>query len=415
MNHYPHPRVAGNTVRFPAEFDLKDYKFSLAALHSLKKTNKKAVVLDFSDCVKATPSAMVALISQLDAERDYKFVPPTDKKLSAVFRKNCWEFHIKREPFDVSTRSNIGSTSLMHITNASDVHTTVDQVILTIMAAVPGISRPELQALEWSLNEVIDNVFNHGQASRGAYVEATIFKKKRVVEFVVGDNGRGVPESMKRIGIYDPVVALSQSLKEGVTSNKGYNKGNGLFGTSQIAIKSRGHFQMDSGHARIFYSRHQDSVSARVEKIPYSGCLVHWSVGLGDPELLRKALVFDGKEHQIYYDIIDKHFTQDDSTFRLFVRDHASDTSTRVGGERFRNLIENLASDSEGNGVIISFADVSVISSSFADEVFAKLAERRGAEWLRRRVHIERANDTIRGIISREISSRMRDVSAIEA
>lgn len=409
MNVYPHPIVVNGTISFPIEVDLRNYKFCLAAIHSLIKARRRRIRLDFSACAKATPSAMIGIISQLKPEVTFEYVPPKDKKLAQVFRKNCWEFYIKREPFDVTSKSSVGSTTLLHVTNAANVHDTVDQVILTVLSGISGISRSELQALEWSLNEVLDNVFNHGQSPNGAYVEATVFKKKRVVDFVVSDNGRGIPESMKRIGIHDPVVALNQAIKEGVTSNKGYNKGNGLYGTSQIAIKSRGHFLIDSGNARIFYDRTQDSVSAKSDKIPYSGCLVHWSVGLGDRDLLRKALVFEGKAHEIYFDLIDKRFAQDDDWYRVFVRDYPADISTRTGGERFRTLIENLASDEEGEGVIVSFADVSIVTSSFADEVFAKLAEKFGADWLRRRIRVERANDTIQGVISREIASRLRE------
>lgn len=397
-------------ISFPPELDLKSYKFCLAGMHKLEKAGNEPIILDFSKTIKAAPSAMIGIISQLSPEIDYGFSSPEDKKLASIFKKNCWEFHILRQPFDAIPKSISGSTSLIHVTSSSQVHLAVDQVLGTILAAVPGIERPQLQALEWSLNEVVDNVFNHGDSRNGAYLEATIFKKKRVVDFVVSDSGKGIPESMKRIDIHNAPQALSQAIKEGVTSNKGYNKGNGLFGTSQIAMKSKGHFLIDSGYARLFYNRKSDAVSSSAEKIPFSGSLVHWSVGLDDPNILRNALVFEGKAHKIYFDYLDKTFDHDDDHYTVYVRDHVGDTSTRLGGERFRTLIENLAAADDGGGVIVSFADVSVISSSFADEVFAKLAERRGSEWLRRRVLVQRANEVIQGIISREIASRLNQV-----
>ncbi|MGU3455388.1 STAS-like domain-containing protein [Brevundimonas sp. M1A4_2e] len=399
------------TITFPPELDLKSYKFLLAGLHGLEKSGKKGITLDFSNTRKAMPSAIIGLISQLSPEISYQFVAPEDKKLASIFKKNCWEFHILRQPFDDISKSVSGSTSLIHVMSNKQVHLAVDQVLKTILTAVPGVGRPQLQALEWSLNEVVDNVFNHGESRNGAYLEATIFKKKRVVEFVVGDSGKGIPDSMKRIGIHNAPEALNQAIKEGVTSNKGYNKGNGLFGTSQIAMKSKGHFLIDSGYARLFYNRKNDSISSLSEKIPFSGTLVHWSVGLDDPDLLKNALVFEGKAHEIYFDFLDKTFDHDGDHYTVFVRDHLGDISTRAGGERFRTLVENLAAADDGGGVIISFADISVISSSFADEVFAKLAEKRGEDWLRRRVLVQRANDVIQGIISREIASRLQQTN----
>src|SRR5690606_20586186 len=108
---------------------------------------------------------------------------------------------------------------------------------------------------------------------------------------------------------------------------------------------------------------------------------------------------------------LDKTFDHNGDHYTVFVRDHLGDISTRAGGERFRTLVENLAAADDGGGVIISFADISVIGSSFADEGFAKVAEKRGEDWLRRRVLVQRANDVIQGIISREIASRLRQTS----
>lgn len=394
-------------VFFPSELDLKFYKVFLSLLHKLEVEGSDDIVLDFSRSIKATPSAMIGIISQLSPNINYQYVPPEDRALFLIFQKNCWEFHIVRQPYDAIPKSYSGSTSLIHVTSSAQVHLAVDQVLGTILMAMPMVERSQLQALEWSLNEVVDNVFNHGASRNGAYLEATIYKKNRVVDFVVSDSGRGIPESMKRIGIHNAPQALNEAIKEGVTSNKGYNKGNGLYGTSQIAMKSKGHFLIDSGYGRLFYDRRRDLVSSSSEKIPYSGTLVHWSVGLDDPDLLRNALVFEGKSHEIHFDYLDKVFDHDGDHYTVFVRDHLADISTRLGGERFRNLVENLAAAADAGGVIVSFADVSVISSSFADEVFAKLAERRGEEWLRRRVLVQRANDVIQGIISREISSRL--------
>jgi hypothetical protein len=57
--------------------------------------------------------------------------------------------------------------------------------------------------------------------------------------------------------------------------------------------------------------------------------------------------------------------------------------------------------------VVLDFKGVGVVSSSFADEVLAKLADGMGALEFRRRVFVDNASVTNRGLIERAISLRL--------
>jgi hypothetical protein len=144
------------------------------------------------------------------------------------------------------------------------------------------------------------------------------------------------------------------------------------------------------------------------EGVYFPGTVVHWSVGVDDPDLIEKALVFEGKKYEIAFDYLDKKFSSDDDDkHHLKVFDYRIDTITRIGGKRFRVLVENLLNDGTDQPVEVSFSGMSVISSSFADEVFAKIAQDYGEQFFRERLLISNANETIRGIIAREIEMRV--------
>lgn len=139
----------------------------------------------------------------------------------------------------------------------------------------------------------------------------------------------------------------------------------------------------------------------------YCGTLVHWSVKVDEPDLIEKALVFTGKQHEIAFDYIDKKFAIADEFSSIVVSQYRQDTTTRSGGMRFRTLLENIISATASKQVEISFLGMNIVSSSFADEAFAKLVSHKGLGWYQSHISIVDAHSTIRKIIAREIDSRM--------
>lgn len=96
---------------------------------------------------------------------------------------------------------------------------------------------------------------------------------------------------------------------------------------------------------------------------------------------------------------------QGDLTFRL--RDHASSFGNRITGERIRNLVLNLLKQHPGHAVKINMSDVVVISSSFADELFGKLAIELGIIDFGRFIKFAGINSTCKGLIDVAVAQRL--------
>jgi hypothetical protein len=133
-------------------------------------------------------------------------------------------------------------------------HMVVDGIVDTILGAIPGMKRADFAAFEWAINELTDNVLTHSESQIGGLVQVSTFQKNRKrAEFVVADAGIGIPASLRQsyLDISSDTEALDRAIREGVTRDKSLGQGNGLFGSWQICNLCEGHFQVDSGYARL--------------------------------------------------------------------------------------------------------------------------------------------------------------------
>ena len=105
----------------------------------------------------------------------------------------------------------------------------------------------------------------------------------------------------------------------------------------------------------------------KAEKVPYSGTLVLACIDCSDPGVLHKALAFGGKPYTAT-DFIENRFEQGES-IRFTLRDEVPSFGSRRAAIPVRNQLTNLLDMCPGQRVMLDFADVPVISSSFSDEV----------------------------------------------
>ena len=96
-----------------------------------------------------------------------------------------------------------------------------------------------------------------------------------------------------------------------------------------------------------------------------------------------------------------------DGRMILSVKDEMSqELGSRAGGRLAARMVRNLLGDDQV--VVLDFADVSVISSSFADEVLGRLFVDLGPMTFANRIEIRNANPNVRGLIDRAIVQRTR-------
>ena len=96
----------------------------------------------------------------------------------------------------------------------------------------------------------------------------------------------------------------------------------------------------------------------------------------------------------------------DEGLYRVSVSEIEESLGSRKLGAEIRTRLENYLR-AGAQFVVLDFKGVGVVSSSFADEVLAKLASGMGELEYRRRVFVDNASVTNRALIERAISLRL--------
>ncbi len=231
-----------------------------------------------------------------------------------------------------------------------------------------------LNAIEWSLNEVLDNVIQHSKTGFG-YVMGQLHATSKNIAFTIFDSGQGIYNSMRDTEHHPrtTIDAITLAIQEEITRDKSIGQGNGLFGLHSIVKQGKGKLVITSGKGSYTYNngyvRTYDSLPYMSLQTP--GTIVDFQLNYANDMSLDRALVFRGKQ----YELINFHYEElEDDYGRIVynVLEHSEGTGTRDAAIRVKNEILNILSE-EQKPITLDFTGVAVISSSFADELIAKL------------------------------------------
>ena len=388
----------------------------VAALHSLiHKQGYQDVTLDFRRARFLAPAFMLPLVSLCRAYRrekvDFTIVMPEDRKIANLFSNANWSHLIAPEHYESKSENNISNLSATQFFTPDEHHEAVDKSIGLLLQIASGMDRSRLKALEWSLNEISDNVLNHAESPIGGLMQVVSFPAKRRVELIVCDAGMTIPKSLRlgRGDIRDDSTALRQAIEEGVTKNSVTNQGNGLFGTFKCCEVSGGDFDIISG----FVSLNHKPGQMRIQRnsIPLHGTFVRASINVDYEGLLEQALIFKGRSHDPEFDYVERLYHADGDHVRFKVNEELNAFGTREAGRRARTKIENLM-DRRRTPVEFDFSGVHLISSSFADEVFGKLFAELGPIAFGHLCRFAEVDRTVQGLIDRAIMQRIKVASS---
>lgn len=110
-----------------------------------------------------------------------------------------------------------------------------------------------LAALEWAAFEIVDNIQRHAEATSPGVLCAQYFPKRKLLEIAIFDVGRGILSSLgAAYDLPDSTAAIRLAVQPGVTDGRG--AGNGLAGVREILRANRGHLQVWSLDARVWYA-----------------------------------------------------------------------------------------------------------------------------------------------------------------
>ena len=402
-----------NTIKVLGDFGVREMQQMLAAMHNLTTMRGYSDLnIDFSDCKSAFSGQMLGIAANVQNYLingiDTSLIPPSGNRFRRLFINTNWAHLIDFRRFSESTYRGYSQIPAMKFRDADQLYETVSTIMKNILGALNKFDRSHLTAIEWSVNEITDNVLNHAQSPVGGFVQVTNHSRREQIEFSVCDAGLGIPATLRS---HNPKLstdqeALEKAIQEGVTRDKSVGQGNGLYGTWRITQLSGGRFELYSGNASLI-STPQDGLTAiRGESIPFNGSLVTTRIGYGKPLELKDALTFDSKPY-VPLDIIDLDYNEDEEgNVTIYLKQESGGFGSRKAGEPVRRKINNLSRIAESGHLIIDFSDIPLMSSSYADEVFGKLFVEVGPIEFSRRFELRNLDDLVEDLINKAIMQR---------
>lgn len=405
-------RTDANTVRIAGGLTITDFRRVVAALHNIiVERGYSDIILDFSNCSFTHAPAMIGLICQCMHYRsrgiDFSLHLPSDELLARLFSNSGWAHFIEPARYDESVYVPRQHNPVTRFSDSDEQSRLVNEVMDTLLSSFTRFDRSHLQAIEWSLNEITDNVLVHAQSPVGGVIQVTAIRNRKKVEFVVGDAGVGIARSLRATHreISSDVDALSQAIEEGVTRDAQVGQGNGLYGSYRIAVASAGNFSIHSNYATLYFAE-SAGMHSKAEQIPVSGAIVTVGIDYTNPLLLEEALKFKNKPHHPV-DRIELHYEANSENNIVFrIKDEATSVGSRIAGTPVRAKILNLIRLSSANQIIVDFDEIHMISSSFADEVFGKMFVTLGPLDFSTKFHFKNTDPIVRKLIDKAIVQR---------
>ena len=268
-----------------------------------------------------------------------------------------------------------------------------------------------LSALEWCLNETMDNVLNHSQTKKG-FVMAQYHQTNKLFSVCVFDYGIGIYNSFKTSKHHpkSKADAITLALQERVTRDDNVGQGNGLWGLHQIIEDNKGILRIISHGANYKMSFGEDEKNEPLlfEKgsaLLYDSCfgttLIDFQLSTSKSIDIGKAL--KGNE---LIDLWEENLENDNGDYVLNISTISQGTGTRPAAKEVRNIALNIALK-ENKKVILDFAGVNTISSSYADELVGKIIAEYGLLFFNKKFQIDNLNKFNTSIMERSVRQRM--------
>jgi len=390
--------------------NLTDRKVIPEFIHNVKQHRRlgggRKIILDMSNVKHVQPYPATVLAGYLHYFREegfeFELLKP-NKYLRRIF----FGRPKKVEPEKIK-RNEHCLDKIWRFSDSKDVHALVRGITLNLRRYAE-CEEGVIDACEWGINEIMDNVIQHSQESCG-FIMAQVDTRSKRFDICVFDYGIGIYRSFKDSkNNYDPKNssdAISLAIQEGVTRDKKVGQENGMWGLYNMANQNKGNMMIVSGKGALTLS---DSGKIKTINTIYTLNRKHQATSVAFRMRLDSGVSV--KDALGGYELIDLYVEEmEDEHGRIVfkVSDAASGTGTRESGRLLKNEIFNLVTKANSR-IIIDFNGVGIVSSSFADEFIGKLVIKLGFFQFQRLFELKNMNPTIQSIVQRSLSQRMAE------
>lgn len=394
----------------------------LGCVNEAKEKGYEDCILDFSLCNLAFPNGLVPVAALVDKWRsegmEFEVVLPVSDTASKLM-VNCNFGHFLQPDTYQYTRVLLPKHISIRRYETLEEQVGIVKEFVSVALNAMTLPRDILQGMEWSLNEVMDNVLIHAEAQRGGFAQATTLEDR--VAFTVADCGRGVLTSLREgyPALRKDTDAIGEAIKAGVTRNPEVGQGNGLAGTLRVATLSGGSFTILSGQGVLTVFSKDTTIESRGRHVPRSqsfpGTIISAQILRSATFKMSEALRFTNMIGGVF-DVIEANYeTEDGRAFLVSMRGEAPGFGNREAGKQIRTKIGNLLNADKSKPVLVDWEGVPLISSSFADEAFGKLFVELGPLEFGARIRNVKMENLVRGLINNAILQRTAQVMNLAA
>jgi hypothetical protein len=371
--------------------------------HLIFEKNKRKIVFNFNGVERVFPNTVVPISGIIDFYQK-QGIEFECHNTPLFLQKTCFQ-----SPLIVSGNlKEVNRSPLNRIwrfENDSDTNVLSNEILGAISQEVicqEGV----IDAMLWCMNEIMDNVIVHAEANYG-FVMCQIHKQSKHIAFCVYDNGRGIFNSLKN-SIHAPsndTEAIRLAIQERVTRDKKIGQGNGMWGLSEIVRQNAGQLTIISGSGLYMRTNGDEKMNDHLTALsPENGaCLVDFQLKYNKIISITQAL--NGHQPVNYRT---ERYEDDSGMIHFKLSEAATGTGTRESGRKIRNDLINMFHDTK-KGILIDFEGLTVISSSFADELVGKMLVHFGFAGFNDIVRLKHMNPTIQAIVQRSVAQRMSE------
>lgn len=401
-----------NSIYFTQKINTFSVLDFCSAITYFKKQNLKSVAIDFRRVTKVFADGMLPIICTIDELKELgvkvKVLLPKDNEIRRLFRSVNWAHFLSPEQFDKSESTYDRHLVTRRFENIEEQQKSVSDFMDVVLRTMT-IPKDIISGLEWSINEITDNVLNHSESKHGGIIQASTHYKENKISFAVADSGRGILKSMQEgyPNLRTELDAIGEAIKAGVTRNPKIGQGNGLAGSLRVTTMTGGSLEILSGNGRLIITK--DNTQRRpLKKASYNGTLVSGEIKIVENFSISEALSFDEFNNYYPLDIIDlKYEMKDSDCLFLKMKEEASGFGTRKSGLQIRKKILNLLKAKQGYPIIVDWEGIPVISSSFADELMGKLFLEMGAMTFSSFVKNRNMESLITNLLDKAVAQRL--------
>lgn len=253
---------------------------------------------------------------------------------------------------------------ILLVNDGSDVFDAVNAIANIVIQQFEGVSE-FIPAFEWAVNEIVDNVNLHAKSPAPGVVCAQLFPTKRKLDIAISDCGIGIRGSLSQsLDLKDDNDAIGKALERGVTRDAQVGQGNGMAGSLEIMRKNGGKLLVWSGSGMFRMESGEDLGFESGYHIDGTGVLM--SFDLSHPVQLIETWI--GAPSRSYIEAEADRISE--SGIRIIAE--CSHTGSRPPATRLRRKIQALLPEIDG-ALKIEFDGISVLTSSFLDELLGRL------------------------------------------